>query len=213
MSKVRSAVSVLVAMSACLTTAACIGSSDSGDSSGNADGHTGPCAVLTVAIGPTTAAGNVTSDPGGIQCPLGSCWASYGQGTTVNLTAQALDGWRFVGWDGDCSGAGVSTAVTLDTSKNCNARFEPIQAGTADGGSQNVDDAGAGDAGGSPADGAVSTGGDSWSCCAPANSKLSFALCPNGGDQCCLATTLLECGAQGGVWMATSSCTTTPPAC
>jgi hypothetical protein len=205
MIKVRNAVSVLVAVSACLTTAACIGSTDSSDSSGNADGHTGPCAVLTVAIGPTTAAGNVTSDPAGIQCPLGSCWASYGQGSTVELTAQPLDGWRFVGWDGDCTGAGASTTVTLDTSKNCNARFEAIQAGSAG--------AGAGDGGGSTADGAVSTGGDSWSCCAPANSKLSFALCPTQGDQCCLTTTVVECGAQGGVWMATSSCTTTPPAC
>jgi Divergent InlB B-repeat domain len=146
MIKTNAVLGLLMTMSACLATAACVAPTDVTDSSGSADDHTGQCAVLTVSMGPSSGAGDVTSDPAGIQCPTSACWASYGQGQTVTLTEKPLAGWRFVDWEGDCSGTGETTTVTLDNSKACTARFAPIQNAAGDGGTPAAD-AGAADGG------------------------------------------------------------------
>jgi hypothetical protein len=205
---------VLVAVASCLATAACIDNGGMGDGSGapNADGHTGPCATLTVAL-TDSGAGAVTSDPAGIDCTGGSngCWASYAQGTVVTLNATVMKGWRFVEWSGDCSGTTPTATVTLDTNKNCDARYAPVYPDSSDGGAPADGGSSYGDGGGTSDDGSVSMGGDSWTCCAPAGSNVAAGCIY--GDQCCLPITALECANGGGVWMAASSCSTSPPSC
>ncbi len=57
----------------------------------------------------------------------GSCTATYaGEGSapqTVTLTASAAMGANFVGWGGDCTGSAVTSTVTLDASRSCQAQF------------------------------------------------------------------------------------------
>ncbi|GEM_PF-6073845 len=82
---------------------------------------------LTVAIGTSNAAGRVSSAPGGINCPLGSCWSEYDQGQSVTLTAVAEQGWRFDHWRADCSGTATIATVVMDTNKVCDAMFTPVR--------------------------------------------------------------------------------------
>ena len=82
--------------------------------------------TLTVAIGPSTAAGQVVSAPAGINCPLGICFAQFDTGTAVALTATAEVGWRFKEWRGDCTGTSAAASVILDFSRVCDAIFEPV---------------------------------------------------------------------------------------
>ncbi|NBB76577.1 MAG: hypothetical protein GVY02_04285 [Bacteroidetes bacterium] len=51
---------------------------------------------------------------------------SYREGTVVELTAQAADGWAFVRWEGDLSGSSNPEQVTMDSEKNVTAVFEEI---------------------------------------------------------------------------------------
>ncbi len=64
----------------------------------------------------------VTSSPAGISCG-GRCTAAYDTGTSVTLSAEAAEGYEFVGW----SGAGCSTGtVTLDQARSCTATFAAV---------------------------------------------------------------------------------------
>ncbi|MGD8700299.1 MAG: hypothetical protein PVJ43_13470, partial [Gemmatimonadales bacterium] len=78
---------------------------------------------LNVAV---TGSGTVTSDPAGINCPGGSCQASYASGTVVTLTAEALTGWEFSQWSGDCSGTNPVVDVNMSAAKTCEATFVQI---------------------------------------------------------------------------------------
>ncbi|MCU1283793.1 MAG: hypothetical protein JWO13_143 [Acidobacteriales bacterium] len=69
-------------------------------------------------------AGTVTSSPSGISCGTG-CTASFGDGSTVQLTASPATGSTFAGWGGACSGTQPcsltlkgATAVTATFSKS-----------------------------------------------------------------------------------------------
>jgi len=65
--------------------------------------------------------GTVTSAPPGITCG-DTCSATFAEGTTVTLTADANDGSTFSGWSGACSGTG-SCAVTVEQVETVYATF------------------------------------------------------------------------------------------
>lgn len=74
--------------------------------------------------------GQVDSQPGGIACRAGlgsDCTQSFSLGTAVTLTAVPDAGAQFIGWEGDCAGAGstVAVSITLDQPRRCVARFGP----------------------------------------------------------------------------------------
>jgi hypothetical protein len=71
------------------------------------------------------AAGSVTSDVGGIDCPGVLCTANYVNGTVVTLTAVEPAGTMFTGWSGDCSGTALTCVVTMDAAKSVTATFSP----------------------------------------------------------------------------------------
>ena len=78
---------------------------------------------LAVALG-GTGSGNVSSNPGGIDCP-GDCSELYIDGTSVTLTASPEPGAAFDGWSGDCTGTG-SCQVTMDQARSVTASFSQI---------------------------------------------------------------------------------------
>ena len=84
---------------------------------------TGPKINLTISKS-GTGSGSVTSNPAGINCGS-TCSATFPKDTTINLTATPAEGSVFVGWAGDCTGAGTNPEciVTMDASKNVTARF------------------------------------------------------------------------------------------
>jgi hypothetical protein len=72
----------------------------------------------------TTGSGSVTSSPSGITCP-GTCSASFGEGTSVTLTATPASGFELTGWGGACSGTGACV-VALNTDVSVSATFTAI---------------------------------------------------------------------------------------
>jgi hypothetical protein len=68
-------------------------------------------ARITVAVG---GKGRVVSSPGGIACP-GRCAASYPVGSHVVLRAIPPKGWRFLRWQGACTG---TTRCAVDIAAN-----------------------------------------------------------------------------------------------
>src|SRR5690625_190934 len=54
--------------------------------------------------------------------------AEYDHGTTVQLTAEAADGWEFAGWEGDLEGSENPQTITIDQPKQVTAIFEPNEA-------------------------------------------------------------------------------------
>jgi len=77
--------------------------------------------VLTVTIS-GNGSGTITSDLNGFSCGFGC--TEYPTDTVVTLTATALEGSKFTGWSGDCTGIG-SCIVTMDSNKSVTASFTP----------------------------------------------------------------------------------------
>lgn len=75
--------------------------------------------TLTVSV---SGNGQVTSSPGGINCPS-TCSAKFTSGTTVGLSRNPGAGWTFAGWSGACSGTGACS-VTMNSDKSVGAVFE-----------------------------------------------------------------------------------------
>jgi hypothetical protein len=75
---------------------------------------------LTIA---KTGNGKVLSTPAGIDCGT-TCSASFGEGTSVTLSANPDPGWTFGGWSGPCSGTGSCT-VLINAVKTVGADFLP----------------------------------------------------------------------------------------
>jgi uncharacterized repeat protein (TIGR01451 family) len=79
---------------------------------------------LSVTLPPSPAHGSISSDIG-FACGAGTCSTPIATGTTVNLSADADDGYVLDTWSGDCADAGTtpSLALTLDAPKTCGATF------------------------------------------------------------------------------------------
>lgn len=78
--------------------------------------------ALTVSVAePGGATGEITSSPGGIDCPT-LCSFGFAPGAKATLTAGPWPGSRFVGWSGACSGTSACT-VTMDSDKSVSASF------------------------------------------------------------------------------------------
>jgi hypothetical protein len=69
----------------------------------------------------TVGSGTITSNPAVINCGS-TCSASFNGGTGVTLTATPASGSTFVGWSGDCTGAGACT-VSMSAAKSVTANF------------------------------------------------------------------------------------------
>jgi hypothetical protein len=85
----------------------------------------GPFVLSVTAVG----SGTISSNPAGIQCLVTSgqpgqtgCSATYPAGTTVTLTATAMSGGTFSGWNDPCSGTG-SCQVKMDQAATISANF------------------------------------------------------------------------------------------
>lgn len=52
--------------------------------------------------------------------------ATYLDGTVVQLTAQAAEGWQLTGWSGAASGSAASVSLTLDADKTVTATFKQL---------------------------------------------------------------------------------------
>jgi Domain of unknown function (DUF4214)/Divergent InlB B-repeat domain len=68
-----------------------------------------------------TGSGQVTSSPGGINCP-GTCSFNFKTGSIVSLSKNPNTGWSFAGWSGDCSGSG-GCSVAMRSNQNVTATF------------------------------------------------------------------------------------------
>jgi hypothetical protein len=68
--------------------------------------------------------GEVTSTPTGISCGS-DCTQLFEEGTTVELSANAIDGSYFEGWAGSCSGTDATVQVVMDADETCTATFSP----------------------------------------------------------------------------------------
>ena len=78
--------------------------------------------LVTVTL---TGSGSVTSADSTIACPGTTCSASYLQGSSITLTAQADPTFVFIGWSGaSCSGTSDCT-ITMDQAHTVTATFVP----------------------------------------------------------------------------------------
>ena len=76
--------------------------------------------------------GSVVSDPAGtIDCGT-TCTAAWPGGGQITIRARAAGGFRFRGWDGDCSGTDDACRLTLSEDRDATAVFErdPMPAGS-----------------------------------------------------------------------------------
>src|SRR5256885_7947039 len=71
-------------------------------------------------------AGEVRSDPPGIDCPR-SCAADFPEGTSVTLYPSAAAGWGFTGFDGACAGSGCTVALGADAAAVATFVQNPVQ--------------------------------------------------------------------------------------
>ena len=76
--------------------------------------ETGPSYYLNLSVNPTEA-GEIGKNPS---------LAKYDSGATVQLTAEAFEGWIFTGWSGDHDGTENPTEVVMDFDKYIAANFK-----------------------------------------------------------------------------------------
>lgn len=75
---------------------------------------------------PGSGNGSVNSTPSGISCAP-NCSADFVENTVLTLQANPAAGQLFIGWGGDCVGAGTATVcqLTITADQNVSATFEP----------------------------------------------------------------------------------------
>ncbi len=81
-----------------------------------------PPDTFTLTVAPPV---NGTVTGSGINCP-GICSATYGNGTSVSLTATPASGFVFGGWGGDCGGQGNPCPLTMNAPKTVTATFTAL---------------------------------------------------------------------------------------
>ena len=70
---------------------------------------------------------NVTASPAAAGTVTKSPSANYyAPNSTVQLTAKANEGWKFVGWEGGATGTSETVSVTMDKDKSVVAKFELV---------------------------------------------------------------------------------------
>lgn len=70
---------------------------------------------------------NVTASPAAAGTVTKSPSANYyAPNSTVQLTAKANEGWKFVGWEGGATGSTETVSVTMDKDKSVVAKFELV---------------------------------------------------------------------------------------
>jgi hypothetical protein len=79
---------------------------------------------VTVTIAGAAATSTVASEPPGIACPR-RCATDFDADMPIALSATPVEGVRFLGWAGDCSGA--NCAVPLGRSAAVTARFAAVR--------------------------------------------------------------------------------------
>src|SRR5690606_11441821 len=79
--------------------------------------------LLDVALS-GTGAGQVSSNPAGIDCGA-DCEAAFAENTTITLSASADSGSVFTGWSGDCSG-NADCMLLMDTARSVTASFDEL---------------------------------------------------------------------------------------
>jgi PKD repeat protein len=67
--------------------------------------------------------GSVTSSPAGISCPS-DCSETYGEGTSVTLTASPSPGSTFTGWSGACRGKSLICKLKMKGTRPITASFD-----------------------------------------------------------------------------------------
>lgn len=80
--------------------------------------------ALTVSVR-GSAAGSVSSSPGGIACPA-TCAADFTSGEVVTLTATPGAGASFKEWSGACAGTALSCEVTMSAARSVTATFSQV---------------------------------------------------------------------------------------
>lgn len=86
----------------------------------------GRAAVQVLAVSKAgTGSGVVTSLPAGIDCGS-TCAASFADGSTVTLIANANDGSTFGGWSGACTGSSTTCNVVMSAPQAVTATFTSI---------------------------------------------------------------------------------------
>lgn len=82
-----------------------------------------PLHALSVSV-VDSASGSVIADFGGIDCGA-ICSADVPEGTSVEFTPTAAEGYVFSGWTGDCAGS-EDCMVAVDATKSITASFTPV---------------------------------------------------------------------------------------
>jgi hypothetical protein len=80
---------------------------------------------VALSVGETGSGSVLVTAPGGALSCAPSCSASLDTDTAVKLDAKPAAGSRLVRWEGDCTGAAATCAVTMSAAKNVTAVFGP----------------------------------------------------------------------------------------
>ncbi|HEX6701769.1 MAG TPA: hypothetical protein VF101_13655 [Gaiellaceae bacterium] len=80
---------------------------------------------VALSVGENGSGSVLLTAPGGALTCAPTCAATLDSDTAVKLDAQPAAGSRFVRWEGDCTGAAPSCAVTMSGAKNATAVFGP----------------------------------------------------------------------------------------
>ncbi len=118
--------SLLAGLCASVLLVACDGTFSNDSNKGNGVPVGPPAASSYTLSALVTGMGRVTSSPTGIDCGS-DCTESYAENTVITLNANALEGFRFVGWMGACTNTSGACSVTMSAARTVSAAFEALR--------------------------------------------------------------------------------------